>query len=137
MTAATKDRATDERDGRRVHDLLAASTTIYAGTMYMLDASGNAVPAVAQSGATTLTVRAVALKRASTAAGDEGVAGGIGVYQFENSASSDEITREEIGATCYAVDDNTVAKTSDSSKRPAAGVIFDVDDAGVWVRIGA
>lgn len=137
MTAATKDRATDERDGRRVHDPLASATTIYAGTIYMLDAGGDAVPAVAQSGTTTLVARGVALKRASTAAGDTSVEGGLGVYQFENSASSDEITRTEIGATCYVVDDCTVAKTSDSSKRPKAGTVLDVDASGVWVRIGA
>lgn len=136
MTAATKDRLTDERDGRRVHDPLAAATTIYAGTMYMLDASGDAVPAVAQAGTTTLEVRAVALKRAATADGDAGVEGGIGVYRFANSADADEITRTEIGDPCYAIDDNTVTKTSDSSKRPRAGTIFDVDERGVWVRVG-
>lgn len=136
MTALTKDRATGRRDGRQVSDTLASATTIYAGGMYMLNATGAAIPAAAQSGATTWVVRAVAARRASSAAGDAVVEGETGVYCFDNSASADEITRAEIGAACYAVDDQTVAKGSDSSKRPKAGIVFDVDVSGVWVRIG-
>lgn len=136
MTALTKDRATDERDGRRVSDPLAAGATLYAGGMYLLDA-GNAKPAAAQAGATTLVVRAVAQARASAADGDTVVAGALGVFRFDNGAGADEITRADIGAACYALDDATVTKTHDSNKRPKAGTVFDVGTAGVWVRIGA
>lgn len=135
MTALTQDRPTPERDGRSVHDALATSAVIFAGAMYMLD-SGEAVPAAAQSGATALVVRAVALKRADEGQGDTHVRGRQGVWQFENSTSTDEISAADIGAPCYAADDCTVAKTSDSDKRPLAGTVFDVDERGVWVRIG-
>jgi len=134
---ATQDRATPEREGHRYVDPLAASTTIYAGAMYMLDASGNAVPAAAQAGATTLKVRGVAIKRAATADGQANVAGARGVFRLDNASAGDAVARTEIGAACYALDDVTVAKGSDTNKRPQAGTVVDVDDAGVWVRIGA
>ena len=64
MTALTKDRMTSEREGRQVTDPLATGATVYAGSMYVLDASGNATPATA---AATTPVRALARTRASTA----------------------------------------------------------------------
>ena len=60
-----------------------------------------------------------------------------GVWPFENSASTDAIAETDVGATCYAVDDNTVAKTSNSSARAAMGKIVGLNAAGkVLVKIG-
>ncbi len=55
------------------------------------------------------------------------------VGQFKNSLSADLIANINIGADCYAVDDETVALTSNSNARPRAGKINLVDDAGVGV----
>lgn len=128
MTALTQDRPTPERDGRRVSDPLAAAAVIYAGALYVLDSAGAAAAATA---AATTPVRAVATARASAAAGDSRVEGALGVFRFDNDG--DAITRADIGATVYVVDDQTVAKTGTAK----AGVVIDVDEAGVWVRIGA
>ncbi|RMX07426.1 hypothetical protein EBQ24_08805 [Allofranklinella schreckenbergeri] len=129
MAALDKDRATPERKGDLVADPLDAGATIYAGGMYVLKA-GKAKPAAASdSGA----VRAVARKRASAAAGDAHVDGLISVFRFDNAASGSAITRADIGANAYVVDDQTVGKTGTC----IAGVVLDVEDAGVWVRIGA
>ena len=128
MTALTQDRPTPERDGRRVSDPLAAAAVIYAGALYVLDSAGAAAAATA---AATTPVRAVATARASAAAGDSRVEGALGVFRFDNDG--DAITRADIGATVYVVDDQTVAKTGTAK----AGVVVDVDEAGVWVRIGA
>ena len=57
-----------------------------------------------------------------------------GTFRFANSASADLIAQADIGSVCYAVDDQTVAKTSNSGARPVAGTIFDVDTDGVWVK---
>ena len=130
MAALTQDRPTPERDGRLVSDPLADGVTLYAGGMYVLDGDGNATPATA---AATTPVRAVATARASAAAGDSRVEGALGVFRFDNGSGAAELTRADIGATAYVVDDQTVAKT-DTAK---AGVVVDVDEAGVWVRIGA
>ncbi len=45
MTALSADRKTPQRDGVDSVHPLAASTTIYAGSMVALDASGDAKPA--------------------------------------------------------------------------------------------
>ena len=129
MTALTKDRLTPERDGRLVSDPLAVGATIYAGSMYVLDALGDAMPA---SDAATTPVRAVALQRATQAQGDSLVEGVLGCFCFDNSAGPDEIERTDIGAVCYAADDQTVQKTGTCQ----AGTVVDVDARGVWVRVG-
>lgn len=59
-----------------------------------------------------------------------------GIFQFANSASTNLIAKADIGATCYVVDNQTVAKTDNSSARAAAGKIIDVDAGGVWVEVG-
>ena len=130
MTALTKDRLTSEREGRLVSDPLATGATIYAGSMYVLDAAGDATPATA---AATTPVRAVARKRAAHADGDTAADGSLGCFCFDNSAGAAEITRTDIGAACYAADDQTVKKTGTCK----AGTVLDVTDRGVWVRVGA
>ena len=131
MAALTQDRPTPERDGRLVSDPLADGVTLYAGGMYVLDDDGNATPATA---AAFTPVRAVATARASAAAGDSRVEGALGVFRFDNGSGAAELTRADIGVAAYVVDDQTVAKTGGAAK---AGVVIDVDEAGVWVRIGA
>lgn len=128
MAALTQDRPTPEREGRLVSDPLAANAVVFAGALYVLDAAGNATPATA---AAANPVRAVALARASQPDGDQRVEGALGVFRFDNDGNS--ITRADIGSDAFVVDDQTVAKTGTAK----AGVVVDVDEAGVWVRIGA
>ena len=59
-----------------------------------------------------------------------------GIFRWSNSAAADEITTVSIGDACFIVDDQTVAKTSNGGTRSAAGLVVDVDDAGVWVDTG-
>lgn len=56
-----------------------------------------------------------------------------GVFAFE-PASGDAPTLAQIGATCWAADDCTVQKTT-ASNAPVAGIVFDVTDEDVWVKI--
>lgn len=136
MSALTADRNTPRRDGVQFGDPVAAATTIYAGAMYALDASGNAVPAGTAGAGAARAVAEAQADNSAGAAGDITVQGRAGVFQFGNSASADLIARADIGATAYVVDDQTVAKTDNSGARKAAGTIVDVDDVGVWVRVG-
>ena len=133
--ALTKDRNTKRREAIQFSDPVAAATKIYAGALVCLDASGNAVPG---STSTTLTARGraeAAVDNSEGAAGDLNVDVRRGMFPFKNSAAADEITRADIGADCYIVDDETVAKTDGTSTRSVAGTIRDVDSAGVWVEI--
>jgi hypothetical protein len=63
-----------------------------------------------------------------------------GIFKYANSASADLITQDDVGADCYLVDDQTVAKTaaivSSNATRSRAGRIVGVESDGVWVQIG-
>ncbi|MDD5028897.1 MAG: hypothetical protein PHH58_05240, partial [Rhodoferax sp.] len=96
--------------------------------------SGYAVPGAT---ATTLKAAGVAEQRADNSAGADGdirVRVRKGPHVFANSASTDAIALTDIGADCYIVDDQTVAKTSGTNTRSVAGKVFDVDAGGVWVN---
>ena len=135
MTALTKDRNTKRRDGVQFNDPVAASTRIYAGSIVCINGSGYAVPG---STSTTLKARGVAQGQVDNSAGTAGalrVESRRGCFPFANSAAADEITRADIGAKAYIVDDQTVAKTHGTNTRSEAGVIRDVDSDGVWIEI--
>ncbi|SDU82171.1 hypothetical protein [Pseudomonas sihuiensis] len=135
MTALTKDRNTPRRDGVQFNDPVAASTRIFAGSLACLNAAGFSVPG---STSTTLKARGRAEEHVDNRDGADGalrIEIRRGVFRFSNSASADEITRADIGNTAYIVDDQTVAKTSATNTRSVAGIIRDVDEAGVWVEI--
>jgi len=136
MAALTKSRNTRVRTGARFSDPLAAAAVVFAGGMVMLDAAGNAVPGKTAVGLIARGVAQYSVDNSAGAAGDLTVESEPGVYQFDNSAAADLITRAEIGDIAYVVDDQTVAKTNGGATRSAAGTIEDVDADGVWVRIG-
>jgi len=133
--ALTKDRNTKRRDGKQFNDPVAASTRIFAGSLMCLNAAGDAVPG---SVSTTLKARGVAQEQVDNLSGAAGAArieSRCGVFPFANSAAGDQITRADIGANAYIVDDQTVAKTNGTNTRSVAGVIRDVDSDGVWIEI--
>jgi len=132
--ALTADRDTPERDGVDFSFPVAAATKIYAGALVALNAAGDAVPGAT---ATTLTAVGRADEQVDNtgAAGDKVVAVRKGVFRFGNSAAGDAITKAEIGADAYIVDDETVAGTDGTGTRSVAGKIVDVDADGVWVEI--
>ncbi|MCF1449986.1 hypothetical protein FS815_24660 [Agrobacterium vitis] len=133
MTALTADRNTAQRSADNRNFPVKAATTIFAGAMAAVDATGMLVPAGATA---ALKVVGRNERQVVNAGADGSVRADVktGVFRFANSASTDAITLADIGSNCYAVDDQTVAKTSNSSARPVAGTIFDVDDQGVWVK---
>lgn len=130
----TKDRNTPRRAADQFNDPVAAGAKIYAGSLYCLNAAGYAVP-----GSTSATLKArgraeETVDNTGGAAGAKSVPGLRGCFQYANSTTTDEITRADIGLQCYVVDDQTVAKTSATNTRSAAGVVRDLDSAGVWVE---
>ncbi|MBG6160537.1 hypothetical protein IWQ54_000187 [Labrenzia sp. EL_195] len=134
MPPLTTDRRTQERNGDVREYPVKASTTIYAGAMVALDATGHAVPF---STATGLVSLGRAESRLDNSGGIDGAVTGrfkAGIFRFDNSAAADQITSADIGADCYAVDDQTVAKTDGTGTRSVAGKVFDVDTVGVWVE---
>lgn len=113
---------------------IAAAQTIYAGAMLMRNAAGYLVKGATATGLIGAGRAESYVDNSTGAAGDAFVDVAEGIAHFANSAAADQITIADIGKPCYAVDDQTVAKTDGTGTRSPAGTVFDVDEWGVWVR---
>lgn len=137
MAALTEGRNTPEALGPIRTGGVAASTTLFPGAMVMVNAAGFIIEGQTATGL-------IGVGRSEGLADNSGGSNGDitgeyrpGTFRFNNSASTDEITAADIGKVCYAVDDQTVAKTDGSSARSPAGFVDHVDANGVWVRFDA
>lgn len=126
----TPQAAGDLREGA-----VAASAVIYAGALVMRNAAGFLVKATEATGLVGAGRAEETVDNSSGANGDKSLRFRPGVFRFANSSGADEITAADIGALCYAVDDETVAKTSNTNARSAAGTVEMIDANGVWVRL--
>ncbi|MDR1276090.1 MAG: hypothetical protein LBL72_06890 [Candidatus Accumulibacter sp.] len=136
MGTLTQARNTLARDGVDFTYPVAASTRIYAGGIVTLSTTGFARGGAA-GGTKAVGIAAETADNSSGAAGAALVKVKRGVFGFNNSASADLIKLGDVGAPCYVVDDETVAKTDDDEARVVAGVVADVETLGsrtvVWV----
>jgi len=133
MTALTADRDTPRKESRDFDLPMAANAEIFAGAIVCINASNLAVKGTEATGLKAVG-RAEAYAKNGAVAGATLVRVRRGTFRYANSASGDAIALKEYGATCYIVDDQTVAKTDNSAARSAAGIVRDVDAAGVWVE---
>lgn len=134
MAALSADRNTPARAPHFREPPVKGATKIFAGSMVAIDATNVARPAYAAAGLRVIGRAEHQVDNSSGLDGDKLVRTGVGVYRFANSASTDLIALKDIGASCYAADDQTVAKTDGGGTRSIAGTVFDVDAQGVWVR---
>jgi hypothetical protein len=138
MAALTADRAlTVERDSAwdMIHNFLGAdSTQFYKGGMVCVDSADGKL----KKGATSTTLRAIGRCEENYLTGvgnTRKIRCKSGIFKFQNSSAGDLIAATEIGATCFIVDDQTVAKTNGGATRSVAGIVYDVDTDGVWVAM--
>lgn len=140
MAALTAARNTLEKDNPAAfaHEPaagVAASTTIYQGSIVCKNASGYLVP-----GSTATTQ--VAMGVAQETVVNSGSAGAVKVKlrscvaKFANSSAGDLIGIADVGSNCYIVDDQTVAKTDGTGTRSVAGKVFEIAADGVFVKLG-
>lgn len=111
---------------------VAATTTIYEGTLVAINSSGYLVEATTTS---TLKVVGMALESVDNSAGSNGdkyCNVQQGVARWVNGAS---ITLSSVGALVYVVDNETVT-TSAAGSPPIAGTLYHVDSEGCWVYSG-
>ena len=134
MTALIAGRNTPAKAGDMQVGKLAASVTAYAGAMLMRNAAGFIVPASTALNLTGVGRAEETVNNSTGAAGDASIIFMGGRFRYANSAAADEITMADIGKVCFAVDDQTVAKTDGTGTRSKAGIVDDVDVLGVWVR---
>ncbi len=120
---------------------VAAAVAVWEGGMVALSGAGAAAVAVPASANAALKVVGVAQADANNLAGAAGamtVDAEVGAFLMNNSAT-DPLALGDVGAPCYAQDDNTVSKTgapaAGTPTQPQAGFVWNLDPSGaVWVR---
>lgn len=144
--AQTAGRRVQERSGKTHGHPVAADAVIHQGGAVVLK-SGFAIAGRAGVGADNAAKAADAATLQVVGVAKESVTGGAtdgairvettaGTFLFDN-LGGDAVTRADIGKPCFLVDDETVGRTNPNNTRARAGIVDDLEDAGVWVRIGA
>lgn len=144
MASITTQRDTPQMGGTPLPALIpfpvAANTRIYKGVMVGIDSSGNLVDGAAAAAVFIVGKAAQDIDNTTgNQSGFSGLAGGAtcnvaqGVFQWNNSASTDLIANANVGQPCYVADNQTVALTG-AGVRLFAGIITNVDTNGVWVE---
>jgi len=146
MTALTQDRKTDRINPEdSVLPLLLtptpieANTTCFAGGMAAYNASRNVVPAAATAGLIIMGRTESTVVNNPGTAGSQQVLVRPGAYYYNSGTGVDAITNANIGAPCYASDDQTVNLTDGGVGRPLAGTILGLNPNGngqVGVQLG-
>lgn len=131
--AATQSIDTPELSRDIVSLPIAASTTIYAGTLVAVDSNGRAVPASDTAGLRVIG-RAEEEKTCGVSAGSESVLVKRGIFRFANSAT-DAVDANDLGKDAFVEDDATVCETG-ATHKVKAGRIVQVDSDGVWIDTG-
>jgi hypothetical protein len=130
-TALSADRYTTSKNaGSFKRYLMKASTTIYKGSMVMINSSGTAEPAAAQ--ASNQGVVGVATKQVTSgASGSYYVVCAEGWYKFAGTT----LGQDDVGITVYAEDDQTVDETVGTNE-PVAGLLIEYISASeAWIHI--
>jgi hypothetical protein len=120
---------------------VAAATVCWEGGMVALSGAGAAAVAAPPTAAVGLKIVGIAAGNADNRLGAAGVVNVdvcSDVALLANSAT-DPVALGDIGAPCYAEDDNTVSKTgapaSGAATQSQAGVVWNIDPSGaVWVK---
>lgn len=137
MTAISTGRTRDELAGAGFtgEAPVAASTAIVLGAL-ITTLNGYARSAAEAIGHRVIGVATKSVDNSSGSAGDKTVPYRTGVFAFDNSSSGDAIAQADVGSDCFVVDNNTVAKTSNSFARSVAGTVVGFVGAKVLVLVG-
>lgn len=134
MTAQSQARSLVETEGRQGIAPVKGSTTIWQGSLVV---SENSLAIPGKTAASGLTVLGVAEDTVKNTGADGALTVPFkrGTFKFFN-LGADPLVAGDVGKDCYIVDDQTVAKTSNSSARSVAGKTISVESDGVFVRVG-
>jgi hypothetical protein len=138
--AQTKDALTlryGTKDGHQnLYQPLAASVSIYSGTIALTNASGLAHPATSVATTDTCwglfnglfngtpTVSTPIVE--GTTAGVDTIGIDTGTFWLTPGISGDAITQANVGQLCYVIDEVTVGATSGGGTRPVAGRVIQI-----------
>jgi hypothetical protein len=122
---------------------IAADTIIRKGWMVGIDSDGRAQEAnTIANGCVNAIGKASATYDNTTGSVLGGAAGAIdveveyGVFDWETAGGGDAITSDDVGAVCYAVDNQTVGLTNGTDTRGIAGFVSEVRDGKPYVWMG-
>jgi len=132
VTALTSDRNTPTAIGDARQGAVAAGQKVFAGALVMRNAAGYLVKGVTGLNLTGVGRAEDQVDNTAGSDGDVSLAFRPGLFRFANDGS-DTITIADIGLPCYAVDDQTVARTDGTGTRSKAGIVEMLDTQGVWV----
>lgn len=128
------DRKTKRHAQRNTRNFpVADSALIELGKIVMLNATGFALEGATATGQVMV---GLATQRVDNSAGSDGdltVEVSIDVAAWDSGTAGDTIDGEDIGATVYIIDDETVGLTDGGASRSVAGVVYQFDTNGVWV----
>lgn len=120
-----------------------ANVRIFKGAIVGLDSAGRAMPAdTLANGCLIIVGKSSATYDNRTGSALGGAAGAVnvdvefGTFEAANSTAGDAITAAHVGSTCYGVDDQTVAHTSNTQTRPIAGLVIGLKGVKVLVYMG-
>jgi len=117
----TKDRKSIRKDGTIFSHPASATTTIYAGALVNLNATGYAVPSADDA---THTFAGKADAQADNSAGSDGAiqvdGHREGVFEFNASG----MTQADVNEDAYIIDDNTVGKSITAQPLNVTGVVL-------------
>lgn len=133
MVALSADRNTALKQGDLRSGLVGAAVKIFKGSIVMRNAAGYLIKGATATGSFGVGISQSLADNSLGANGALSVTFRPGVAYLANLAA-DLCLVTDIGAKCWIVDDQTVAKTNGTATRSPAGIIEDVDANGVWVR---
>jgi hypothetical protein len=133
MAALTADRNTTFREGGEIEIPMAASTTIYAGSLVMWNAAGYAVPGADTASCTFIGVSIEKAVNGVTAGATKVRVKRRGVFQFDASG----LTQAKVGVAMCIVDDHTIADAGVTTNDVPCGRLTEYISATLgWVDIG-
>lgn len=133
MAALSSARATQEiLDAKHRVLPVAAAVRCFQGGIAMLVA-GNVQPGAVAANGLGVGVFEYTYDNSTGGAGAMTARVRVGVFKFAN-AGADPVPASQVGQPCFILDDATVAATNGGNTRSVAGVVWQVDADGVWVK---
>lgn len=140
MPPATQDRNTFCRFTQRLlcdDALIAATTTIYNGTIIATSATGDLRPAADVAGLAVVGVAPLRMQNTAGVAAKivPGAKVRAGVFKFATTGVN-AITAADLGRNCFVLDDQTVVRAAGTVNSIIAGKVEAIDaDGSIWVSI--
>lgn len=140
MTALAQDRNTQRKYVERVlgDDMtIAATTTVWNGSLVANNAAGALIPASDTAGITVIGVAQVRMVNATGAAAKTTPRARVaaGCFKFATTGGN-ALTAVDVGKNAFVLDDQTVVRTAGTANAIVAGVVDSIDpDGGIWVKV--